>query len=91
MPGDRSVAFWFAPEYFERLAADAGARGSRLDFTVGRIPPLRPLAALVAGAGAAVTGRDEVSWEERGVRLLRRLQLQSRVPIRIRPQSPRLP
>jgi AraC-like DNA-binding protein len=43
-----------------------------LDFTVGRIPPLRPLAALVAGAGAAVTGRDEVSWEERGVRLVTR-------------------
>jgi AraC-like DNA-binding protein len=70
--GDRCVAFWFAPEYFERLAADAGARGNRLDFTVGRIPPLRPLAALVAGAGAAVTGRDEVSWEERGVRLVTR-------------------
>jgi len=24
--GDRSVAFWYAPEYFERLAADAGTR-----------------------------------------------------------------
>jgi AraC family transcriptional regulator len=68
--GDRCVSFWFAPEYFERLAVDAGTRGRGLDFTVGRIPPLRPLSAVVADAGAAITGRHDVSWEELAVRLI---------------------
>ncbi len=27
--GDRCVSFWYAPDYFERLAADAGARRDR--------------------------------------------------------------
>src|SRR5262249_15078830 len=27
--GDRCVAFWYAPDYFDRLAADAGMRGVR--------------------------------------------------------------
>ena len=33
--GDRCVSFWYAPEYFEQLAADAGARG-RLGFRNAR-------------------------------------------------------
>jgi AraC family transcriptional regulator len=68
--GDRCVAFWLSPEYFERIAADAGARGRTLDFTVGRVPPLRPLSALVTEAGAAVTGERDMSWEELAVRLI---------------------
>jgi AraC family transcriptional regulator len=68
--GDRCVSFWFAPEYFERVAADAGVRARSLDFRVGRLPPLRPLAALVADAGAALTGLNRVSWEELAVRLI---------------------
>jgi AraC-like DNA-binding protein len=68
--GDRCVALWFSPEYFERIAADAGARGRTLDFTVGRVPPLRPLSALVTDAGAAVTGERDMSWEELAVRLI---------------------
>jgi len=30
--GDRCVSFWYAPEYFERLAADAGTRGVGVDY-----------------------------------------------------------
>ncbi|PYP11756.1 MAG: AraC family transcriptional regulator [Gemmatimonadetes bacterium] len=69
--GDRCVAFYFQPDYFERLAADAGARGANQRFPVPRLPPLRPLAALVAraGVGAIGGGTPGVPWEEVGVRL----------------------
>ena len=65
--GDRCVAFWYAPAYFERLSADAGARGPR--FGALRVPPLRALAPLVARACAGLGGALSVSWEELGVRL----------------------
>ena len=65
--GDRCVAFWYAPAYFERLAADAGARDAR--FGGLRVPPLRALAPLVARACAALGGPVRLSWEEMGVRL----------------------
>jgi len=66
--GDRCVSFWYAPEQFERLAADAGARiGAR--FPVPRLPPLRPLASLVAHTGLGVTGTADISWEELSARL----------------------
>ena len=61
--GDRCVAFWYAPGHFERLAADAGARG-RVRFPVPRLPPLRPLAPLVARAGLGVAGTADIDWEE---------------------------
>ena len=67
--GDRCVAFYYQPDYFERLAADAGARGANLRFPVPRLPPVRPLAALVARAGAGAIGAPGVPWEEVGVRL----------------------
>jgi AraC family transcriptional regulator len=67
--GDRCVSFWYAPEYFERLAAGAGARASGLDFKTPRLPPLRLLSPLVARAGAGAAGRADVPWEELGVSL----------------------
>ena len=67
--GDRCVSFWFAPEYFEPLAADAGARGSGMGFTMARLPVLRVLSPLVARAGAGAAGSADVPWEELGVRL----------------------
>jgi len=69
--GDRCVSFWFTPEYFERLAGDAGVRG-RSEFCVGRLPPIRALSPLVARAAAAVSGRCDVPWEEFGLRLAAR-------------------
>jgi AraC family transcriptional regulator len=67
--GDRCVSFWFSPEYFERLAADAGARGPGVNFPALRVPPVRALAPLVASAALGVAGSARVSWEELGVRL----------------------
>ena len=70
--GDRCVSFWYAPEYFERLAADARARGSHVGFAVPRLPPLRALSRIVAAAGAGATSSSLVSWEEIAVRVAAR-------------------
>ncbi len=61
-PGDRCVSFSFTPEFFERLAADAGA--GRPGFKALRIPPIRALAPLVARASAVLMGADRVAYEE---------------------------
>jgi AraC family transcriptional regulator len=70
--GDRCVSFWYAPDYFERLAADAGAGSVGVDFKMSSLPPLRLLSPLIARAGAGATGSRDVSWEELGVRLAAR-------------------
>ena len=69
--GDRCVSFYYQPEYFERLARDAGGPrgGGGLCFTVPRLPPLRPLASVVARAAAGVVGAPGMSWEELAVTL----------------------
>jgi AraC family transcriptional regulator len=67
--GDRSLSFGYAPDYFERLAADAGIRGIKLDFCVVRIPPLRELSPLITRACAGLTGSMNVPWEELSVKL----------------------
>jgi AraC family transcriptional regulator len=66
--GDRCVSFWYAPDYFERLVADAG-HGTHAHPGIPRIPPLRVLAPVVAQATASVMGTGEVSWNELGVEL----------------------
>ena len=66
--GDRCVSFWYAPEYFERIAADAGARG-RPSFPTARLPPLRALSPLIARACAGLAGSGEGAWEELAVHL----------------------
>jgi AraC family transcriptional regulator len=74
--GDRCVSFWYAPDYFERLAADAGTRGVGVDFTVAQLPPLRVLSPLVAAAALGATGSRDAAWEEISVSLATRaLQL----------------
>jgi AraC-like DNA-binding protein len=68
--GDRCVSFWYAPDYFERLAIDAGARGRGAAFAVARVPPLRLLAPLVARAAAGAMGAAGIiPWEELAVTL----------------------
>jgi AraC-like DNA-binding protein len=66
--GDRCLAFSYSPDYFERLASDAGARGSLSRFRLARVPLLRGLSALAAQASAGLTG-SAVSWEEIGLEL----------------------
>ncbi|HEY3220991.1 MAG TPA: AraC family transcriptional regulator [Gemmatimonadales bacterium] len=59
--GDRCVVFWYDPDYFEQLAG-AG-------FRVPRLPPVRPLAPLLASACTGVLGASDIAWEELAVRL----------------------
>jgi AraC family transcriptional regulator len=67
--GDPSLSFGYAPDYFERLAVDAGIRGGKLDFLVVRIPPLRELSTLIARACAGLIGSTDAPWEELSVKL----------------------
>lgn len=67
--GDRCVSFWYSPDYFERLAVDAGAHRHGAIFTVPRVPPVLPLSRLIAHAGAGAVGAPDVPWEELAVRL----------------------
>src|SRR5262249_6294502 len=75
--GDRCISFWYAPEYFEKLAADAGAWAGKLQFQVLRLPPLRELSPVVARACSGVSAKTadgrgaapEISWEELSLRL----------------------
>ncbi len=67
--GDRCISFGYAADYFERLAADAGARGRHVGFTVSGLPPMRPLSPLIARAGAGAVGWRDVAWDELAVSL----------------------
>lgn len=62
--GDRCLSFAYTPEYFERLAAAAGAGGDGHRFRVVRVPPLRALTPLVARACAALVAAGDMGWEE---------------------------
>jgi len=70
--GDRCVSFWYRPDYFERMAADAGARGSDARFRAPRLPPSRLLSPLAARAGAGVAAGSGMPWEELAVTLAER-------------------
>ena len=75
--GDRCLAFQYAPDYFESLAADAGVRGTRPAFPALRLPPLRELSPLVArafsgllaSADSPANGSFAGLWEELAVQL----------------------
>jgi AraC family transcriptional regulator len=81
--GDRCVSFWYAPDYFERLASDAGARGTDRRFKVPSLPALRQLSFLVSRAGLGVRRASVVPWEELAVTLaVRAVRLASGQPMR---------
>ena len=67
--GDRCVAFWYTPDYFERLITDALPRRTAPRFTGARLPPLRELAPFVSRAASGVSGSGSPAWEELSVRL----------------------
>jgi AraC family transcriptional regulator len=67
--GDRCISFWYAADYFERLATAAGARGRQVGFTVSGLPPMRPLSPLTARAAAGAVGWPGVAWDELAVSL----------------------
>jgi AraC-like DNA-binding protein len=61
--GDRCLSFRFAPELFERIAHDAGAKPA---FAHNRLPPLRDLSGLTARARRGMANPDimeEVAFE----------------------------
>ncbi|WP_206996736.1 helix-turn-helix transcriptional regulator [Trinickia mobilis] len=62
--GDRCIAFRYTPGCFEQIAADAGIRSRDARFAAVRLPPLRPLAPLVAAACAGVVSEAGVAWDE---------------------------
>jgi AraC family transcriptional regulator len=70
--GDRCISFRYAPEYFERVASDAGATDAVHGFAVPRLPPLRESAALIAAASRGLLGHD-VAWEELAIRVAARV------------------
>jgi AraC-like DNA-binding protein len=67
--GDRCIAFHFTPEYFERIAADAGGTHRTGALSSPRLPAIRDSAPIVADACSGLVGSTDVSWEEIGVRL----------------------
>jgi len=67
--GDRCLSFRYAPEYFGRLAADAGIRSSKPVFGALRLPPLRDLSPVLARAHAALSAAGAAAWEELGIDL----------------------
>ncbi|MGH7553298.1 MAG: helix-turn-helix transcriptional regulator [Longimicrobiales bacterium] len=70
--GDRCIAFHYDADYFEKLAAAAGASGVEVGLRVVRLPPLRALSALVARACAGLVDGEAVAWEELSVQLATR-------------------
>ena len=66
--GDRCLSFGYAPDYFERLAADVGVRSGSARFEPLRVPPLRALAPIVSRACSALIRSNAeprtVDWEE---------------------------
>ncbi|HWO02091.1 MAG TPA: AraC family transcriptional regulator [Blastocatellia bacterium] len=71
--GDRCISFWYAPDFFERLASNAGARARGLDFRMLRLPPLRHMSSLIARAYAGLAASSQtlinVAWEELSAQL----------------------
>jgi AraC-like DNA-binding protein len=67
--GDRCLSFQFAPEYFERIASDAGVRKGEREFRLLRLPPLRELSSLIARARAGLEYLADTPWEELSVEL----------------------
>jgi AraC family transcriptional regulator len=70
--GDRCVSFWYSPEYFERVRADAAGRRAERTFGVPRIPPLRPLTPAVTTARLGLREPGAVAWEELGLEVASR-------------------
>lgn len=65
--GDRCVAFSYHPEFFERIAYEAG--GAKARFHMPRLPPMRALAPIVARMIALQADEPGVDSDELGIQL----------------------
>ncbi len=61
-PGDRCVAFTFAPAFMDHLARALGVRSAT--FGASRVPTTRESARVVAAIATALAGGSPISWEE---------------------------
>jgi AraC family transcriptional regulator len=64
--GDRCMSFGYAPDYFERLAWDAGGRQPQ--FGISRLPSIPALSPTVARICAGLIAGD-AEWEELSIQL----------------------
>ena len=71
--GDRCVAFQFSPDFFERVAADAGIAPSGRHFRTPRLPPLRELTPWIARATVDLGAGCDAVWEELAVEVAARV------------------
>jgi AraC family transcriptional regulator len=67
--GDRCVAFHYAPDYFERLAAELQVPKGQRRFRTPRLPPVRELSGLVARVTNGVAASRSASWEELAIQV----------------------
>ncbi|HKS92040.1 MAG TPA: AraC family transcriptional regulator [Tepidiformaceae bacterium] len=67
--GDRCLSFTYSPEYFERLAAAAGASARTTGFNVLRVPPTPVISPLVSRACAGLAAGWDVRWEDLSVQV----------------------
>jgi AraC family transcriptional regulator len=74
--GDRCLSFYYAPDYFEKLAADCGLRGGKPAFRALRLATATEFSWFAAhGCSAVVSQLDSESndWEGLGIRLAARV------------------
>src|SRR5262249_47264776 len=62
--GDRCLSFCYEPQFFARLAHDAGARLQRFTFKFLRLPPLRALSSVAVASFRGLSSPDRAPWEE---------------------------
>ena len=69
--GDRCISFGYAPDYFERIAADVGFSRGQRNFRILRLPPLKSLSRTIAKACAGLARRavTNMAWEELSVEI----------------------
>jgi len=67
--GDRCLSFWYAPDYFQRIASDAGVRRAESSFRELKLPAVRALSPLIAQAYVGLLGSASMAWEELSVEL----------------------
>jgi AraC family transcriptional regulator len=65
--GDRCIAFFYDPDFFERIAFDVGAPSAHFD--VPRLPPIRAVAPVVARVAALQTNEPGPDGEELGIQI----------------------
>lgn len=71
--GDRCVSFNYETEFFERVAADTGAKSASISFPVHRLPELPSLLPLTAEAQIGLQQPHSVDFEELALELVARV------------------